>query len=309
MALVSGPASGADLTLQGAIGTEDAVLALQPHGRDRRVSRHPQLRLCGRHDLDRHGGTAVHRFRSARVARSRCFFTERGRAEPVRTVRGLAVTLEAGVPAPLALVLLFSTCAFPNPWIKPVLKANPARTFFYEQDFVADPTLVALPNQVAVLTLLPASGTSPSLQQHKVRYQLSSGAYNFCLKGDPSLTTMTVTDPSGQVVVNVNMNACSTIDLPTNTYGISIWHDPAKVAGKPRIIFVQLPAPHVKTINADGTPRGGYWALQPDPAQDPTGAGRVGRLHALPQQNMVPPDSGTSERCARGGGRLAREGS
>jgi hypothetical protein len=213
----------------------------------------------------------------------------------VRTVRGLAVTLEAGMPAPLALILLFSTCAFPNPWIKPVLKTDPARTFFYEQDFVADPTLVAQSNQVAVLTLLPASGTSPSLQQHKVRYQLSSGKYSFCLKGDPSLTTMTATDPSGQVVVNLTLNACSTVDLLANTYEVSVWHDPSKVAGKPQIIFVQLPTPHVKTINADGTPKSGYWALQPDPAQDPTGAGRAGRLHALPQQNMVPPNSGSSE--------------
>jgi hypothetical protein len=213
----------------------------------------------------------------------------------VRTVRGLAVTLEAGMPAPLTLILLFSTCAFPNPWIKPVLKTDPARTFFYEQDFVADPTLVAQSNQVAVLTLLPASGTSPSLQQHKVRYQLSSGKYSFCLKGDPSLTTMTATDPSGQVVVNLTLNACSTVDLLANTYEVSVWHDPSKVAGKPQIIFVQLPTPHVKTINADGTPKSGYWALQPDPAQDPTGAGRAGRLHALPQQNMVPPNSGSSE--------------
>ncbi|MBV9036200.1 MAG: pentapeptide repeat-containing protein [Acidobacteriaceae bacterium] len=196
----------------------------------------------------------------------------------------------------IALILLFSTCAFPNPWIKPIIRNDPARTFFYEQDFVADPTLVALPNQVAVLTLLPASGTSPSLQQHKVRYQLSSGAYNFCLQGDPSLTTMTVTDPSGQVVVNVNVNACSTIgNLPANTYGISILHDPAKVPGKPRMIFVQLPAPHVKTINADGTPKSGYWALQPDPAQDPNGTGRAGRLVALPEQELVPPNSGTTE--------------
>ena len=51
----------------------------------------------------------------------------------------------------------------------------------------------------------------------------------------------------------------------------------------------------MKTINADGTPKSGYWALQPDPAQDPTGAGRAGRLHALPQQNMVPPNSGSTE--------------
>lgn len=194
----------------------------------------------------------------------------------------------------MALILLFSTCALPNPWIKPILKTDSARTFFYEQDFVADPTLAALPNQVAILTLLPASGTSPSLQQHKVRYQLSSGSYKFCLKGDPSLTTMTATNPSGQAVVSVNLNACSTVDLSANTYGISVWHDPAKVAGKPRIIFVQLPTPHVKTINADGTPKSGYWALQPDRAQDPTGAGRVGRLHALPQQNMVPPDAGNT---------------
>lgn len=207
-------------------------------------------------------------------------------ATPPRNLRGLTAALKARMHAALLLMLLFSTCAFAGSWTKPVFTTSLARTFFYEQDFVADPTLVALPNQVAVLTLLPASGTSPSLQPHKVRYQLSSGKYNFCLKGDPSLTTMTATDPSGQVVVSVNVNACSTVDLPTNAYGISIWHDPAKVAGKPRIIFVQLPAPHVKTINVNGAPKSGYWALQPDPAQDPTKAGRLGRLHALPQQNM-----------------------
>jgi uncharacterized protein YjbI with pentapeptide repeats len=204
----------------------------------------------------------------------------------MRTIRGFA---------PLALVLLFSTCAVANTLGQPTLKTDPARTFFYEQDFVADPTLVALPSQVSVLTLAPASGTNSSLQQHHVRYQLSSGAYNFCLKGDPSLTTMTITDPSGQAVVNIALNACSTVgNLAANTYDISVWHDPAKVPGKARILFVQLPAPHVKTNNADGTPKGGYWALQPDPAQDPTGAGRAGRLHALPQQNMVPTDTGSS---------------
>jgi hypothetical protein len=79
------------------------------------------------------------------------------------------MTLIVCVPASVALVLLTSTCAFPDARTRPVLETDPARTFFYEQDFVADPTLVALPNQVAVLTLLPASGTSPSPQQHKVR--------------------------------------------------------------------------------------------------------------------------------------------
>lgn len=193
----------------------------------------------------------------------------------------------------VALAFLFSARAFSDPTGQPSLKTDPARTFFYEQDFVTDPTLVALPNQVSVLTLSPASGTVPSLQQHRVRYQLSSGAYNFCLKGDPSLTNMTIADSSGQTVVNLDLNACSTVgNLPANTYDISVSHDPAKVTGNPRIIFVQLPTPHVKTVNADGTPKSGYWALQPDPAQDPTGNGRTGRLHALPQQNMVPPDAG-----------------
>jgi uncharacterized protein YjbI with pentapeptide repeats len=216
--------------------------------------------------------------------------------EVMRTIRGFAEMAEARASAPLGLVLLFSTCAVANALGQPTLKTDPARTFFYEQDFVADPTLVALPSQVSVLTLAPASGTNSSLQQHKVRYQLSSGAYYFCLKGDPSLSTMTITDPSGQAVVNIALNACSTVgNLQANTYDISVWHDPAKVPGKARIIFVQLPAPHVKTINADGTPKSGYWALQPDPALDPTGAGRAGRLHALPQQNMVPPNPGIDQ--------------
>jgi hypothetical protein len=80
---------------------------------------------------------------------------------------------------------------------------------------------------------------------------------------------MTATDPSGRVVVNVNVNACSTVDLPTYTYGISLGDDPTKVADKPRIVFVQLPAPRVKTIHADGTPKSGYWALQPAPRKIP----------------------------------------
>ena len=39
-------------------------------------------------------------------------------------------------------------------------------------------------------------------------------------------------------------------------------------------------------LKADGTAKSGYWALQPDPVQDPTGAGRLGRINTLQKQNL-----------------------
>ena len=102
-----------------------------------------------------------------------------------RKGRGFSAIPKARVSAPLALVLLFSTCAIANALGQPTLKTDPARTFFYEQDFVADPTLVALPSQVSVLTLSPASGTNSSLQQHNVRYQLVRRGIQLLPEGRP----------------------------------------------------------------------------------------------------------------------------
>lgn len=184
--------------------------------------------------------------------------------------------------------LLLSMPGASQPWTT-AFRADTSRTYFYEQDFRSDPTLAALPNQVVVLSLLPSSSGNSSSEEHFVRYQLVSGSYKLCLGGEP-LNQMVFFDHSNKLVATITANNCSSINLAADSYNIFIFHDPTKVTAKSKTVFVQLPAPHVKTINADGTPKSGYWALQPDPAQDPTGAERAGRLHALPQQKISPPN-------------------
>jgi uncharacterized protein YjbI with pentapeptide repeats len=197
--------------------------------------------------------------------------------------------------APIGLLLLFSLPVRPDNLMfgahfqsTPTFRTDATKTYFYEQDFRSDPTLAALPNQVVVLTLHSNLGTG-SPEQHFVRYQLASGNYKLCLGGAP-LTQMTFFNQANKPVATIAANSCSRISLTADSYSIFIFDDRTKVTGQARTVFVQLPAPHVKTINADGTPKSGYWALQPDPAQDPTGAGRAGRLHALPQQKISPPN-------------------
>jgi len=167
--------------------------------------------------------------------------------------------------------------------------ASGAPSYYYESDFTANSTLVASPSQVVILSL--ASGSLGD-QRHVIRYQLPQATYNLCLGNDPALTTMTIAAVGGPVLAKVGRNICTEASLPSGTYTINIGHNPGMVHGNPRIVFAQLPAVHVKVNNPDGTPKSGYWAIQTDPAQDPSGQHRVGRLHSLPEQDLVPPNSG-----------------
>ncbi len=45
--------------------------------------------------------------------------------------------------------------------------------------------------------------------------------------------------------------------------------------------FAQYPAP-VVSLNSNHLPKGGYWALEPDPNADPSGQKRHGRMYAVP---------------------------
>ncbi len=204
---------------------------------------------------------------------------------PVRTRRCAAmryrICLSLMLPAFIGLFLPAEALPF-----NAAPSGNAAPTYYYEQDFISNPNLIALPTQVAVLTLLPASQGVSSLQQHIVRYSLNAGNYSFCLGGDPSLTSLTLTSSSGKPMLTVSSGVCSPIGLASGNYILTVWHDPSKISSKSRTLFVQLPRPHVSTVKLDGTPKSGYWALQPDPAQDPTGAGRLGRINALPRQNL-----------------------
>ncbi len=171
-----------------------------------------------------------------------------------------------------------------------VLPANAAGvappTFYYEQDFVTNPTLTALPEQPVILTLAAGGGTV----QHKVRYRLAAGTYNFCLASDPALVSMTVSDSVGDTKASLQPGACSPTALIPDTFTIMLVHDSAKISGDSRIMFVQFAPFDVSVLNPDGTPKGGYWAIQPDPSEDPTGGARQGRFRASPQQPLVPGD-------------------
>jgi uncharacterized protein YjbI with pentapeptide repeats len=162
--------------------------------------------------------------------------------------------------------------------------ADSAATFYYDQDFVTNPSLVAVPDQAVILTLAPGSGP----QQHMVRYQLAAGSYNFCLAQDAALVSMSVTDSVGNSIASVQPGTCLQPALQPNTFTITVVHDGTKVTGDPRIMFIQFSRAPVSVVNADGAPKTGYWAIQPDPSQDPAGASRQGRLRALPLQNIVP---------------------
>ena len=172
-------------------------------------------------------------------------------------------------------------------------KTAPARTFFYETGFRSrsdprrspDSSLGADPVARLRDKFLSSSSTTYG-------YQLSSGAHNFCSEGrwlsDDHDRHRSFRTSGGQHRFECVLH-CR--ELAANTYNISVWHDPAKVPGKARIIFVQLPAPHVKTITLTDAPRA-VTGLSSRILRNPTGAGRAGRLHALPQHNMAPSNAG-----------------
>lgn len=51
--------------------------------------------------------------------------------------------------------------------------------------------------------------------------------------------------------------------------------------------FAQYPAPVVSLVDGTSKPKDGYWALEPDPASDPSGQNRHGKLFASPPPRQL----------------------
>jgi uncharacterized protein YjbI with pentapeptide repeats len=173
---------------------------------------------------------------------------------------------------------------------KPRDLSRPRRSprHLHEREFAEAPEMAALPHNVVILDLEPASSAQEELRENVVRYRLNDGTYNFCLgKDDPHLSALTLADDAGQALVKVDRSTgCLQAKLSSGTYRMSIWHDASAIEGAGLVAFVQAPEPIVP-LRTDTGLRGGYYALRPDPASDPTGKQRQGRLRALPPPQNI----------------------
>ncbi len=137
--------------------------------------------------------------------------------------------------------------------------AATSRSYVLEEEFQLDPTLVALPHHVAVLSLEPVGATAGNgLIENATRYQLSAGTYRFCLdKAETHLRMLTVNDSEGHSLLQIYRDSCADLSLLSGVYRISAWHDPRVLNGQPSISFLQMPAPTLSVLDADGNPKQG----------------------------------------------------
>jgi len=176
-----------------------------------------------------------------------------------------------------AACALLSGCGAGND-SQPAPMQQAGRSVLYEREFGDHPELAAQRHQTVVLDLQSAPGTAT--QEHLTRHQLPQGLYRFCMEPDERfLTGMVLEDSGGNAVAKLDrQSGCVEADLPTDVYRMRIMHDPGTLASADRVAFIRASAPATPLLGKDGKPLGGWWALQPDPALDPAGQWRAGRV-------------------------------
>ena len=169
--------------------------------------------------------------------------------------------------------------------------ADPARRVYQEMDFRRHPGLAAEPEDLVLLRLERAFSEHP-LRNNHARYRLKAGTYRLCLEAGQHILRLVVRTRSGHTLVKlrrpplrkaengvyVPARACKPLRVENSgLHALIATHDGHAVGRKPRIAFIQPdPAVWPSLVDANGVPAGGYWALRPDAALDPSG--RRGRI-------------------------------
>jgi uncharacterized protein YjbI with pentapeptide repeats len=195
----------------------------------------------------------------------------------------------------LFLSMVAATCASPA-----VAQATPR--VLYEQDFVADPALVALAGDVVLFDLEP-SLQPPRTRTQFARYALEAGTHTICLdEEDPFVTEVVLEDARGKKRLRLHLPhgpngkgsgrekprkpECAQATLTADTYTLRVAHDGGSIGGTHRVAFVQPMSASPRLIDDTGALLGGYWALRPDSSLDPRR--RLGRVMAAPPDRSVP---------------------
>jgi uncharacterized protein YjbI with pentapeptide repeats len=150
-------------------------------------------------------------------------------------------------------------------------------SILHSKEFISNPSLLAHARE----TVLVDNDPNP-FEQPVIRYELDEGAHDFCLSGTQiDLTGMTLKEMFGDKVFTLpSYERCSRVELPGGIYELHFVHSGKHRPGPNRSIRVQVDPPSPPLADSNGYPIDGYWAIEMDPAIDPSH--RPGRLRAQP---------------------------
>ena len=98
------------------------------------------------------------------------------------------------------------------------------RDWFYEAEFEENPGLVARPDQVVILDIMPGEEST----EHAIPYQYEEGGdYLFAIEADdPFITRAEVLDPSGEVVAATERGDGGVyLEMTPGNYRVKAYHD------------------------------------------------------------------------------------
>lgn len=137
-------------------------------------------------------------------------------------------------------------------------------SLLYDWQFAADKSLAAQINQGIVFTLDEHGGLG--------RYMLPGSAYRFCLKGGGGYyKSINVETLNGRVISRLlDPSGCIQAKVPKGIFSISLGHrawpgPPPGVTAVVRasgLVSAPSPVPPVPLVDSQGSPLGGYWAIQ-----------------------------------------------
>lgn len=137
-----------------------------------------------------------------------------------------------------------------------------------DREFEANPLLTAQPGQAIIFT--------PDRTKSVGRFDFTEGTHQFCLEGGGgSFTSLNLQTSDGQTIaLSLDRSGCGVVDLPQGVVSVRLGHrvgpkPPAWVTALVRADLVRVGAPGnppaippVPLVDADNSPRGGFWAIQ-----------------------------------------------
>ena len=152
-----------------------------------------------------------------------------------------------------------------------------SRSIFHAKEFIDDPSLVAHARQTVLLDSEPNPPEEPV-----IRYELDEGAHDFCVSGTRTdFTGMVLKEMFGDKVFNLpSYERCTRVVLAGGIYELRFLHSDKREGNSNRRVRVQIDPPSPPLADSNGYPIDGYWAIEMDPAIDPSH--KTGRLRAQP---------------------------
>ena len=115
---------------------------------------------------------------------------------------------------------------------------NEPRAWYYESEFAQNPGLVARPEQVVILDIMPGEVST----EHEIPYQYEEGGgYLFAIESDdPFIIRAEVFDRSGTLVADTERGDGGVyLNMTPNSYSMKVYHDGADVPEEGSIAFVR----------------------------------------------------------------------